>query len=64
MSVSLTAFTLFTIPLLVPKATPGMWWFGLIVLLLSMLSLNLTIFGVVLLILGSAAHAAILWPPG
>ncbi len=49
---ALTIFTRFAIPLLFPRSKPWMWWYGLVVILIATLSLDLTIFGILLLIFG------------
>ncbi len=50
LSLALTIFTLFTVPLLFPRAKPWMWWYGLAIVLIATLSVYLTIFGLVLLV--------------
>lgn len=47
---ALSVFTLFTVPLLFPRNKPWMWWYGLIVNIVSILSIYLTIFGLILLV--------------
>ena len=47
---SLAAFAIFSIPLLFPRSKPWMWWYGLIVIFIPILSVWLTVFGILLLI--------------
>lgn len=47
---ALTIFTRFAIPLLFPRSKPWMWWYGLIVIFIPILSVWLTVFGILLLI--------------
>ena len=50
LALALAVFTLFTIPLVLPRSKPWMWWYGLALILLSTLTVYLTLFGVLLLI--------------